>query len=102
MPLVAKQWFMQSPFVSMESVSIDVLRGEDYINFLNSVYSERPHISLHALRMKLAVTFSVTASNDTMFAVASLRPRPGLGRRLRTKTSPGAPVVVHVLHISPY
>ena len=27
------QWFMQSPFLSMDSVSIDVLRGEDYIIF---------------------------------------------------------------------
>ena len=25
--------FMQSPFLSMEIVSIDVLRGDDYINF---------------------------------------------------------------------
>ena len=35
-------------------------------------------------------------------SVGLLRPRPGLGRRLRAKTSPDAPVVVAVLHISPY
>ena len=57
---------------------------------------------MYALRMKLAVTFGVTASNDTMCSFALLRPRPGLGRRLRAKTSPDAPVVVAVLHISPY
>jgi hypothetical protein len=94
--------FMQSPFLAMESVSLDVLRGDDYINCLKAVYSERPHISLHDLRMKLAKTFAVTASNDIMFAYASLRPRPGLGKRLRTKTSPDAPVVAVAPHIKPY
>ena len=72
------------------------------LSFLNAVYSDRPHISVFALRMKLAVTFCVTANDNAMFAFATLRPRPGLGRRLRTKTSPGAPVVVVVLHIRPY
>ena len=57
---------------------------------------------MYALRMKLAVTFDVTASNETMFLFSSLWPRPGLGRRLRSKTSPGAAAVVAVLHISPY
>ena len=57
---------------------------------------------MYALRIKLAVKFSVTASNDTMYSHELLRPRPGLGRRLRAKTSPDAPVVVAVLHISPY
>ena len=52
--------------------------------------------------MKLAVTFCVTVSNDTMFSFTSLRPRPGLGRRLRIETSPGAPAVVAVLHVKPY
>ena len=75
----------QSPFLFMGSVSIDALLGEGYINLLKVVYSESPHISLYALRMKLAVTFGVTASNDAMSSFASLRPRPGLGRRLRTR-----------------
>ena len=52
--------------------------------------------------MKLAVTFAVTTGNDIMFAYASLRPRPGLGKRLRTKTSPDAPVVAVAPHIKPY
>ena len=29
------RWFMQAPFLSMETVSIVVLRGEDYIIFVN-------------------------------------------------------------------
>ena len=37
-----------------------------------------------------------------MSIFAHFRPRPGLGRRLRFKTSPSAPVVVAVLHIRPY
>ena len=85
----------------MDSVSIDVLRGEDYINWLKEVHNDRPHISMYTLRMKLAVTFGVTASNDTVCAFALLGPRPGVGKRLRARTSPDAPVVAAVLHISP-
>ena len=54
--------FMETPFISMEGVSIELLRGEDYLNLLKAIYSDRPHISLYALRMKLAATFGVTAS----------------------------------------
>ena len=36
-----------------------------------------------------------------MLLFSLLWPRPGLGRRLRSKTSPGAAAVVAVLHISP-
>jgi hypothetical protein len=94
--------FMQSPVSSMESVSIDVLRTENYINVLKAVYSDRVHISMYALRFKLAVKFNRTASNDTMYSYELLQRRPGLGRRLRAKTYPYAPVVVAEVHISPY
>ena len=86
----------------MESVSIDVLRGEDYINFLKAVYSVRPHISMYSLRMNLAVKFSQTTDNDTMFRFACSAKRPGLGKRLRSKTESGAAGLAAVLHISRY
>jgi hypothetical protein len=61
--------WMQAPFVSMESVSIDALSGIDHMNFLKDVYSKRPYISLYALRAKLAVfnNFRQTTDNKTMF-----------------------------------
>ena len=60
--------WMQAPFVSMESVSIDALSGIDHMNFLKDVYSKRPYISLYALRAKLAVfnNFRQTTDNKTM------------------------------------
>ena len=52
--------------------------------------------------MKLAVSFGDTATNDTMSAYMSLLPRAGLGRRLYTKTSATAPIVVKVVDLTPY
>ena len=52
--------------------------------------------------MELAVSFSEHATNDTMSAYMSLLPRAGLGRRLYTKTSATAPIVVKVVDLTPY
>ena len=57
---------------------------------------------MYVLRMLLAVTFGVTASNDTMSTYMSMLPQPGLGRRLRFKTSHDASIVVAVVDFSPY
>ena len=86
----------------MEVVSIDRLREGDYLYFFKTVYNDRPYISLHALRMKPAVSFGVTASDVTMRAFMSLLPTAGVGRRLHTKTSPTGPIIVKVVDLSPY
>ena len=57
---------------------------------------------MYALRMMLAVTFGVTATDDTMSLFMWFLPRQGLGRRLRFKTSHDAPIVVTVVDLSPY
>ena len=60
----------------MEIVSIDVLRGEDYIIFsLQAVYNDKPCISMYAFHMKMDVSFWVTAKNDIMFSFALLLTR---------------------------
>ena len=82
---------------------LDELREDVYLHFLKTVYQERPRISMYSLRMMLAVTFNVTASNDTtMGEFMGFCPRQGLGRRLQTKTSPHAPIVVSVVDLTPY
>ena len=98
----AMQCFMQQPFADMEEVSIETLQKEEYLVFLLAAFAERPHISLYALRMQLAIAFSITADNVTMSVVSGYSPRCGLGRRLRTKTSPTAPMVVDSSDIGPY
>ena len=70
--------------------------------FLKTVYNDRPHISMYALRMLLAVSFGVTASDDTMWAYMLMLPRAGSGRRLHTKTSPTGPIIVTVVDLTPY
>ena len=55
---------------------------------------------MYALRMKLAVSFGVTASDATMMAFMLLLPRAGVGRRLHTKTSPTGPIIVKVVDLS--
>ena len=93
---------MQTPFKTMAVVSIDVLREDEHIYCLKTVYNERPHISMYALRMKLAVSFGVTASADIMSAFMLMLPRAGVGRHLYTKTSPAGPTIVKVSDLSPY
>ena len=56
---------------------------------------------MYTLRILLAVSFGVTASNDTMWAYFSLLPRAGVGRRLYTKTSDTAPIIVKVVDLTP-
>ena len=51
------EYFMQAPFKSMEFASIDALREDEYVYLLKTVYNDRPHISMYALRMMLAVSF---------------------------------------------
>ena len=93
---------MQQPFRTIKSVSIDELRGESYVYFLRTVYRDRPHISMHSLRMMLAVTFGVTATDATMLVFMWFLPRQSLGRRLRQKTSHDAPIAVAMVYLSPY
>ena len=57
---------------------------------------------MYSLHMMLAVAFGVTATGTTMLLFMWLLPRQGLGRRLRTKTSPDAPIVVSVGNLTPY
>ena len=57
---------------------------------------------MYTLRMLLAVSFGVTASDDTMSAYMSMLPRVGIGRRLHTKTSPTGPVIVNVVDLTTY
>ena len=70
--------------------------------FLKTVYNDRPHVSMYTLRMLLAVSFGVTASDDTMSAYMLMLPRAGIGRRLHTKTSPTGPIIVKVVDLTPY
>ena len=72
------------------------------IYILKTVYNDRPHISMYALRMMPAVTFGVTASDDTMRTYVLMLPRVGLGRRLHKKTSATAPIIVNVVDLSRY
>ena len=96
------EYFMQTPFKSLVVVSIDVLREDEHLHFLKTVYNDRPHISMHALRMKLAMSFGVTATADIMSAYMLMLLRVGLGRRLYTKTSATGPIIVKVVDLSPY
>ena len=80
---------------------MNFVRTPTYI-FLKTVYNDRPYTSLYALRIKLAVSFGVTASDATMRVYMSLLPTAGVGRRLRTKTSPTGPIIVNVDDFSPY
>ena len=57
---------------------------------------------MYSLRMNLAVKFSQTTDNESMLLFATFAKRPGLGKRLRSKTVPGAAGLAAVLHISPY
>ena len=57
---------------------------------------------MYSLRMILQVNFSITATDDNMMEFMLFVPRQGLGRRLRTKTSPNAPIVVSVVDLAPY
>ena len=98
----AMEKFMQQPFADMEKVSIETLQKEDFLIFLRAAYADRPHISLYALRMQLAVRCSITADNVTMRTFMGYAPRCGLGRRLRIKTSPTAPLVVNSSDLGPY
>ena len=98
----AMQNFMQTPFKSMVVVSIDELRKEPYLSYIKTVYSDSPDISLYTLRMKLAVDFERTASDVAMRAYMLLLFTAGVGRRLRTKTSPTGPIIVQVADLSPY
>ena len=86
----------------MPFVAVDERRDDGDVHLLKTVYDERPHISMYSMRMMLAVTFNVTASNDTMMEFMSFRPRQGLGRRLHTKTSPNAPIIVSVSDLTPF
>ena len=52
--------------------------------------------------MLLAVSFGVTASNDTMWAYMLMLPRVGIGWRLFTKTSATGPISVKAVDVSPY
>ena len=73
-----------------------------HLYLLKTVYNDRPYISLYALRIKLAVSRGVTASDVDMRVYMSLLPTAGVGRRLRTKTSPTGPIIVNVDDLSPY
>ena len=61
---------------------------------------------MFALRMKLAMSFGVTAGADNMSAYIYIYMlmllRVGLGRRLYTKTSPTGPTIVKVVDLSSY
>lgn len=57
---------------------------------------------MYALRMKLAVSFGVTASDDIMGVYMLMLPSVGIGRRLYTKTSPLGLSIVMVVDLSPY
>ena len=57
---------------------------------------------MYSLRMNLAVKFSQTTDNESMLLFATFAKRPGLGKRLRSKTVPGAAGLAAVFHISPY
>ena len=65
------------------------------------VYNDRPRISLIGLRYRLAWCRDVTATDATMREYMSLS-TAGVGRRLRTKTSPIGPMIVNVDDLSPY
>ena len=64
----------------MRLVSIDELRDESYVYILKTVYNERPHNSMYALRMMLVVTFGVTATDATMLLYMWVLPRKGFGQ----------------------
>ena len=96
------QKFMSKPFPGLEKVSSETLQQENFLIFLREAYAAYPHISLHDLRMQIAVAFNITADGDTMDAYMGLRPRCELARRLHMKTSPPALHVVHSQDLSPY
>ena len=57
---------------------------------------------MYTLRVLLAVSFGVTASDDTMSVYMLMLPRAGIGRRLHTKTPPTGPIIVSVVDLTPY
>ena len=57
---------------------------------------------MYALCMKLAVSFGVTATDDTMSAYMLMLPRAGVGRRLHTKTPATGSIIVKVMDLDPY
>ena len=94
--------FMQQPFADMERVTLETLQKEEYLIFLRKAYAARLQISVYTLRMELAVAYSITADNVTMYDYMGRRPHCELLRRLRMKTMPYAPLVVHSSDLGPY
>ena len=52
----------------MGSASIDVLREDNYLYLLKTVYNDKTHNPMYVLRKELAVSLGVIASDDTMSA----------------------------------